>query len=127
MNTVRFTNGVQVVNVTPHELSFLDNGELVTVPTIGILVNAKVVNQENSDGVITFCTPEFVADEESERNLRLLEESLPAGTLVVGSIVAAQSYPGRVVGMVPAPGFERVPPAEKRMSTSRFTRYCSSE
>src|SRR6056297_2152725 len=123
MNTVRFTNGVQVVNVTPHELSFLDNGELVTVPTIGILVNAKVVNQENSDGVITFCTPEFVADEESERNLRLLEESLPAGTLVVGSIVAAQSYPGRVVGMVPAPGFERVPPAEKRMSTSRFTRY----
>jgi len=127
MNTVRFTNGVQVVNVTPHELSFLDNGKLVTVPTIGILVNAKVVNQENSDGVITFCTPEFVADEESERNLRLLEESLPAGTLVVGSIVAAQSYPGRVVGMVPAPGFERVPPAEKRMSTSRFTRYCSSE
>ena len=127
MNTVRFTNGVQVVNVTPHELSFLDNGELVTVPTIGILVNAKVVNQENSDGVITFCTPEFVADEESERNLRLLEESLPAGTLVVGSIVAAQAYPGRVVGMVPAPGFERVPPAEKRMSTSRFTRYCSSE
>jgi len=109
--------------VTPHELSFLDNGELVTVPTSGILVNAKVVNQENSDGVITFCTPEFVADEESERNLRLLEESLPAGTLVVGSIVAAQAYPGRVVGMVPAPGFERVPPVEKRMSTFRFTRY----
>ena len=127
MNTIRFTNGVQVVNVTPHELSFLDNGELVTVPTSGILINAKVVNQENAEGAVTYCTPAFVADEESERNLRLLEESLPAGTLVVGSIVAAQAYPGRVVGMVPAPGFERVPPAEKRMSTSRFTRYCSSE
>jgi hypothetical protein len=123
VNTVTFSNGVTVVNVTPHPLSFLDNDELVTVPTSGVLVNAKIVNQERTEGTVTYCIPEFVSDSESEGKLSELEETLPAGTLVVGSIIAAQAYPGRVVGMTPAPGFERVPPAEKRMSTSRFTRY----
>jgi len=123
MDVVRFSNNVQVVNVTPHELSFIDNDEVVIVPTSGILINAKIVNQEIPESNVIFCIPEFVADQESEENLRHLETSLPTGTLVVGSIIAAQAYPGRVVGMVPAPGFERVPPAEKRMDTSRFTRY----
>ena len=123
MDIITFSNGVSVVNVTPHPLTFLDGEDVVNVPASGILVNAKVVNEEKVEGAVTFCIPAFVADEESERNLSELERSLPEGTLVVGSIVAAQAYPGRVVGMVPAPGFERVPPAEKRMSTSRFTRY----
>jgi hypothetical protein len=123
MNTVTFSNGVQVVNVTPHPLSFLDNNELVTVPTSGILINAKIVNQEQTEGTVTYCIPKFVSDSESEGKLSELEETLPAGTLIVGSIITAQAYPGRVVAMISAPGFERVPPAEKRMSTSRFTRY----
>ena len=121
--TITFKNGVQVANVTPHPLSFLDGDEVVTVPTCGILINAKIVNEETVEGGITFCIPQFVTDPESEKNLSELEKSLPPGTLVVGSIIAAQAYPGRVVGMIAAPGFERVPPAEKRMSTSRFTRY----
>jgi len=40
--------------------------------------------------------------------------------LLIGSIIAAQSYPG-VLAMVPAPGYERVPPAEKRMRPDKFT------
>jgi len=123
MNIVTFSNNVQVVNTTPHSLTFLDRNEVVEVPTSGILINAQIVNEENVEGAITYCTPTFVPDPESERELAQLEKELPNGTLVVGSIIAAQAYPGRVVGMIPAPGFERVPPVEKRMDTSRFTRY----
>jgi len=118
-----FSNGVKVVNVTPHPLSFLDGDVVVTIPKSGILVNAKVVNEENVEDAVTYCIPAFVSDPVSEQSLTDLEKTLPDGTLIVGSIVAAQAYPGRVVGMVPAPGFERVTPAEKRMSTSHFTRY----
>jgi len=38
----------------------------------------------------------------------------------VGSIIAAQAYPGQVVAMTPTPGYERVPPAEKRMNPDKF-------
>ena len=40
-----------------------------------------------------------------------------------GLIIAAQAYPGRVLGMCPAPGYERVAPAEKRMTAQKFTVY----
>lgn len=40
---------------------------------------------------------------------------------IVGSIIAAQAYPGEVVAMTPAPGYERVAPAEKRMNPHKFT------
>ena len=49
-------------------------------------------------------------------------ENFPAYDLrIVGSIIAAQAYPGDVVGMTPAPGYERVAPNEKRMSLDKFT------
>lgn len=50
---------------------------------------------------------------------------LPDGRVlaVVGSIIAAQAYPGRVVAMTPVPGFERVSPAEKRMRCDKFTTF----
>lgn len=41
--------------------------------------------------------------------------------IIIGSIIAAQAYPGKVCAMIPAPGHERVPPAEKRMRTDKFT------
>ena len=41
--------------------------------------------------------------------------------LIIGSIVAAQAYPGQVVAMTPAPGYERVPVDQKRMNPDKFT------
>lgn len=43
--------------------------------------------------------------------------------LVVGSIIAAQAYPGLVAAMIPAPDYERVAPSEKRMRPDKFTVY----
>jgi hypothetical protein len=60
-----------------------------------------------------------------EEELRHLERSLLEHGLyknvVVGSIIAAQAYPGLVVAMTPAPGYERKPPTEKRMRPDKFT------
>lgn len=41
--------------------------------------------------------------------------------VIVGSIIAAQAYPGDVAGVCPVPGFERVAPSEKRMRCDKFT------
>ena len=49
-----------------------------------------------------------------------IEKAYP-GAFIIGSIIAAQAFPGRVLAMVPAPGFERVPPAEKRMRADKFS------
>ena len=123
VETHEFTNGVRVVNTTPHSLTFLDGDKVVEVLNSGVLINARVENNATKEGVVTFKVPKFVSEPESEERLQILESEVPPGTLVIGSIIAAKAYPGRVVGMIPAPGFERVPPAEKLMSVWEFTRY----
>lgn len=67
-----------------------------------------------------FVRTRFVADEESTRALDEIEKAYP-GAFIIGSIIAAQAFPGRVLAMIPVPGFERVPPAEKRMRADKFT------
>ena len=123
VETYQFSNGITVVNTTPHSLTFLDGATVVEVPKSGVLINARVENEDTPEGVITFKKPTFLPKPESEERLQILESEVPPGTLVIGSIIAAKAYPGRVVGMIPAPGFERVPPAEKLMSVWEFTRY----
>ncbi|GAH77449.1 unnamed protein product, partial [marine sediment metagenome] len=43
--------------------------------------------------------------------------------IIIGSIISAQAYPGEVFAMTPAPGFERVPPDQKRMNPFKFTMF----
>lgn len=115
-----FSNGVKVINVCPHELNFEDNGEVVTVSESGIKINAKIENKllKEKNGVRFYkSTP--IVDEESLEILEELESHFP-DTLIVGSVLAAQAYPGKVVGMVPVLGYERVAPSEKRMRTDAF-------
>lgn len=120
-------NGVQIINVTPHPITFDMDGKAVNVPVSGVIINAKalernVSKQHNYELVTTV----FVEDPQSEMDLSALEYHYPSA-LIVGSIIAAQAYPGaRVVAMVPAVGYERVAPAEKRMRTDKFTVYLGS-
>lgn len=110
------------INTTPHEIVLRDeDGVDHTVPPSGVLINARAVEESvgGRDGV-EFVRTRFVADEESARVLDELERQYP-GAFVIGSIIAAQAFPGRVLAMVPVPGFERVPPAEKRMRADKFT------
>lgn len=112
----------EIINVTLHPLNFLDTdtGEELVVAPSGVVINAKPSEKEVKveDGV-TFVATTFVTDPASEAALAELEKNNP-GSVIVGSLVAAQAYPGRVCGLVPAKGFERMPPNEKRMNPKKF-------
>ena len=112
-----------IINDTPHSIRFQNAaGRVYTVEPCGVLVNARPVEEAvgtHPSGAELVRT-RFEADPASEEALTKLERENP-GAIIVGSIIAAQAFPGRVFAMVPVPGFERVPPAEKRMRDDKFT------
>ncbi len=111
------------LNTTPHEISMVDkNGKEFTIPKSGILLNATpneiLIKQENRiDYVSTNFTP-------SKNGMDLIEniknDPYLKDSLIIGSIIAAQAYPGDVLGLVSADGFERMPPNEKKMRLDKF-------
>lgn len=127
---IEFENGVVVINTTPHEIAIQDmNGNVLMVPT-SVLVNAAPVEVPyNNSGL--FVTTEFHPTEGGQEvidSIRKEYDSLYPDNdkhklVIIGSIIAAQAYPGQVAGMVPVPGFERVAPNEKRMRCDKFTMY----
>jgi hypothetical protein len=113
----------KIINTTPHPITFQNaNGEVYQVPPCGVLINACPVEEPagtHPSGAELVKTS-FVADAASAEALSKLENENP-GAIIVGSIIAAQAFPGRVFALVPVPGLERVPPAEKRMRDDKFT------
>jgi len=124
---MELVNGIRIFNATPHPITFQVNDALVIVEPDEV-INASIVESpfvEYSRGPayhgIEFVTPRFCATEEG---IDIINNARRNGAdLIVGSIIAAQAYPQQVVAMVPAIGFERVPPAEKRMRADKFTVY----
>ena len=115
----------KIINTTPHSCRFqAANGSTYEVPPCGVLINARVVEQAagNHSSGAKLCRTRFMADAANEAALAKLEQENP-GAIIVGSIIAAQAFPDRVFGLMPAPGFERVPPAEKRMRDDKFTTF----
>lgn len=113
---------MKIINTTPHEIRFQGaDGSIFVVPPCGTVINAvprEVPVEQRGD--ITLVRTAFVADAANLAKLDKLEEEFP-GCLVVGSIIAAQAFPGRVLALTPAPGYERVPIAEKLISATKFT------
>lgn len=125
-------DGRILVNTTPHELTFQSlAGELVTVPTSvpkGEKVGFAVLNAKSNEVMVAddLVTTTFTATPEGLDLLETIErwadENHPNDTLrVIGSMIAVNVYPGRVVGMCPVSGFERAPMGQKRMRTDKFT------
>ena len=128
-----FKNGVCVVNTTPHPVTMQDIDEnLVVIPVdTKWLVNAKAIEKSVGENGL-YVRTEFVGTPEGanlcDSIIQWHKEKFPNTELViVGSIIAAQAYPGVVSGLVPVPGYERVAPAEKRMRCDRFTTFASAE
>ena len=97
---------------------------LITVPT-SVLINAKAEERKVSD---LFVRTEFVGTEEGKETIERIKSvynrQFSNGTLViVGSIIAAQAYPGEVAAMTPVEGYERVAPDQKRMRCDKFTTF----
>ena len=126
----KIIDGKIIVNVTPHPLTFLSkSGETVVVPTSvpegertsPWVVNATAVEKPIGGDLVTTV---FLPTPEGEAILDGIErwaEEQQYNVRIIGSIIAAQAYPGRILNVIPAPGFERVPPGKKRMTTEKFT------
>lgn len=123
---------VVIYNTTPHTINFKDGETEFSVGTSvkpgdrtgEMVVNAKSISTEVTPGSGLFRT-EFRKDETGVNILEEIEvfhnSHYPGKKMrVVGSMIAMNAYPGQIVGMRPAPGFERVPPAEKRMNPREF-------
>ncbi len=113
----------KIVNTTPHPVRFQSmDGVVYEVPPCGVVISATPVEEfvgyhpSSAELVRT----RFVSSPEAEEALVRLEAENP-GAVIVGSIIAAQAFPGRVLALIPAEGFERVPSAEKRMRDDKFT------
>jgi len=118
---VKFSNAVELLNCTPHPVVFLDGERLVTAQPCGATLLAKAVETlAGNFGAAALVKTVFETTAQGEAELAEIAVEAP-GVLVLGSIISAQAYAGRVVAMVSAPGFERMPPPEKRYSTEKFT------
>lgn len=118
--------GVKVVNTTPHAIRLTDDDLAldISVQPSGALINAKADTAEvhsSIDGVCYQMT-KFIADKDTVKVLKEFKLQHP-DVVIIGSLIAAQAYPGLVVAMVAHPTLMRVPPQEKRMLYNRFTVY----
>ena len=115
--------GVKILNATRHPICFLDDEWDAPLGVVTDEVITATVSEETvamRDG-LTFVRTRFTGTNEGSR---VAQEAYENGAdVVVGSIIAAQAYPSLVFGMTPAPGYERVPPREKRMKPDKFTTF----
>ena len=117
----KFYNCITVVNTTPHPISMMDNNSIVEIPT-GVLINATPTQEEvgpvgtDSMFVTTVFKPNVAGWDTIEDIKRCFSDD--ETIVIVGSIIAAQAYPGEVCGLVPYPGYERT--AQKLMCCDRF-------
>ena len=112
-------NGVTVFNGTPHPVTFWDESweEPISVQPDHRIDADSTEKVVSDNGTYSLVKTEFVAQKAGWEVIH----SVPEGVIIIGSIIAAQAYKGFVCAMVPAPGFERVPPDQKRVRPDRFT------
>ena len=116
-----------VFNTTPHSITFrTPGGRDIILESCGIL-NAAVVEEvvKTADCDVELVKTSFKETDDAEQFIEKLEaigRKDHIGTAIIGSMIAAQAYPGRVYAMCPfSDEYLRVPPAEKRMSLTKFT------
>lgn len=120
--TATVVDGVEIFNSTPHPITFGVGEDTVEVPT-STLINATASEEVvASEGGVDFVRTKFTGNDEGRAIIAAMKAANP-DAVIVGSIIAAQAYPGEVVAMTPLPGYERVAPAEKRMNPHKFTTF----
>ena len=87
---VRLSNGVQVINCTPHELIFEDG--TIAHPS-GYLLQARMEERRISDFIYEVTV---LPTEEGEKELQEIEQKYGKDVIILGSSISAQAYPTRV-------------------------------
>lgn len=95
-----FPNGLVVYNATLHDLNFWFEGGVVVAPP-DQLINAHMMSRTVEH------TPEYnlvevtyTQTEEGRETIRSIRERDPKA-LIVGSVIAANAYPGEIVSPIP--------------------------
>lgn len=124
-------NGVTVFNATPHAITFWreDWDEVVIVESDEII--SAVPEEKPHSCLQPYHSPDYenvwlveTVFTGNENGREIVKRAREAGAeIIIGSIIAAQAYRGDVSAMIPCEGYERVPPAEKRMRPDKFTTY----
>lgn len=86
-----------------------EHAKPVIVPPSGVLINARRIEKDAGRHVsgVELVKVKFEVDLKSIDLLCELEETYP-GAIIIGSIIAAQAFPGRVFGLIPCLGYERI-------------------
>jgi len=87
---VRLSNGVQVINCTPHELIFEDG---TIVHPSGYLLQAKMQEKQLSEFIYEI---KVLPTEEGEQELQEIEQKYGKDVIILGSSISAQAYPRKV-------------------------------
>jgi len=115
---VVLSNGVRVVNTSPHPFVF-DEGTVVE--PCGVALNAQFVETHyatSSEGVQFVRTDKVPTDEGAE----FVSAAKAMGVLLLGSAIAVEAYGFPVVGCIPTPetAGRGTPPADRRVQSERF-------
>lgn len=107
------------------ECPYKDDGEIVTFGPSGVVIEATTKQNffKKEQGII-YVTTNFEPNTKSKKELIGLEDEyfeLGLNPIFVGSIIAAQAFPEKVVAMIPVPGYERVSRDEKLVRSDKFT------
>lgn len=116
-------NNVVYVNATPHAINLQVGSGCVVVPASQKqVINASIKEVQVDDLLVKSI---FVGNEEGERIINEIYSEFPEQNrvIIIGSLIAAQAYPGRVFGMCAVEGYERRPPAEKLMRSDKFVTF----
>jgi hypothetical protein len=112
-----------MINVTKHPIRFQNAaGEMYELPPSGVVIDARFEEEDMGyiGGKVKVVRVRIVPTPGSEEILARLEAEHP-GEVFLGSLIAAQAFPMRVMALIAAEGFERVPADQKRMRDDKFT------
>lgn len=116
----RLPNGLLVFNATPHVIRFWHESwpEAVEVEPDELIDAGVIETLVRSERGIDLVHVDYSPIDASRQ---VIARARAAGVdVIIGSIIAAQAYPGEVVAMTQAPGFERAQTSEKRMNPFKF-------
>ena len=112
---VRLSNGMRVINCTPHELKFEDG--TIAMPS-GYLLQAQMEERRVSDFIYEI---RVLPTPEGEQELQEIEQKYGKDIFILGSAISAQAYRGRVKMVVLTKNRAKV--AEKICRIDKFSVY----
>ncbi|MBO0526677.1 hypothetical protein EXQ31_13620 [Clostridium botulinum] len=122
-------DGIAYLNTTPHQINFgvEEHDEAIILPASGFIVNASINEkhvkiESGIEYVKTVFNGDPVVEEKLNKMILRIQNSTGLKNIVIiGSMIAAQAYPDKIVVLTPCKGYERVPITQKRMNLDKFT------